>query len=542
MSPRHADLVLRGGKVTTLAVDGTTPEEAQSLAIERDRVVWVGDDSDADAWVGPETEVVDLGGRRVIPGLNDGHVHFVRAGLTWNDEIRWGTISSLADGLRQIEEQVASTPPGTWIRVIGGWHPSQFEEQRHPTQDELNELAPEHPVIVQFLYEWAIVNDAAYELIDWEGAQESGVDPSTLDRDEDGRPIGLVRGMPSLRWLQAQLPVPSLAQQVESTRAASLEFSSFGITALIDGGGSNTGPDKYDAVYESWRRGELTVRVRTTVHPSDPGTEEEQIGGFLRYSHHRQGDDMLSVLAIGENITFPVSDSFARLPDLSDHQLDRLRAIFDACAAKRWTVQMHMIRPEKTAAMLDLWREVHEKHDISELRWGIVHGTSLTVEDIPTLKELGIGVLAEALLRLEGDEVTNYWGEERLRWAPPVKALREAGVPTTVGSDALRVASYNPYATLQWLLTGQTLTGRQVWDPANVLDRRAALESVTTDATWFSFEESQRGRLQPGYLADLAVLSDDYFAVGTDELLDLRSELTIVGGRTVWSSDAFARA
>ncbi len=539
MNHRPADVVLRGGRITTLSSSESTPDEATALAIIGERVAWAGDDDAVGSWIGPATMVVDLEGRRVVPGLIDAHVHFVRAGFTWLDEIRWGTVDSLAEGYDLIAEEVRSKPAGEWIRVIGGWHPTQFVENRHPTKAELDELAPDHPVIVQFLYEWAIVNQAALERIDWDSAADWNVDPETLEKDADGNVTGRVSTMPSLRWLQAQLPLPDLERQVESTRAASREFSSFGITGLIDGGGSNTGPDRYDAVYESWRRGELSVRVRTTVHPSDPGTEEEQIGGFLRYSHARQGDRMLQVLAIGENILFAVGDSFARLPDLSEKQLDRCRAIFEACAAKRWTVQMHMIRPEKTAAMLDLWREVHEKHDISDLRWAIVHGTSLTEDDIPTLKELGIGVLPEALLRLEGDEVTGYWGEERLRAAPPVKAFREAGVPVAVGSDAMRVASHNPFTVLQWLVTGQTLSGRQVWDPQRTLDRRSALECISASATWFSFEEHDRGRLEPGHLADLAVLTADLFEVDEADIPAIRSDMTMVGGRVVWVSQGF---
>ncbi len=541
-TPHAPDLVLVNGAITTLASDGVTPPEVAAIAIRHGRVVWTGDSDAASEFVGPATQVIDLGGRRVIPGIVDAHVHFVRAGLTWKDEVRWGTTTSLEQGLAQIADRARSTPAGSWIRVMGGWHPSQFPEGRGPTQEELDAVAPDHPVLVQFLYEWGLLNTVGRELIDWRTADEFGVDPSTIDTDESGDPVGVVRTSPSLRWLQSQLTFPDLDGQVDSTATAATEFLSLGVTGLIDGGGANTGPDKYDAVYEAWRQGRLPLRVRTTVHTSKAGDEEQDIAGFLRYSHARQGDEFLRVLGIGETILYPTHDDFGRPAQLTPENRDRLRWVFDLCARRRWTVQMHMMRPDTLDAVLPMWQEAHAEHGIADLRWAIVHGTGLTSRHVPVLRELGVGVITEALLRLSGDDALEYWSADDLAFAPPIHELRAAGVPVAVGSDGLRVSNYNPFATLQWLVTGHALSGRRIWDEDNVLDRHTALELACAQGPWFSFEDHDRGRIQPGLLADLSVLSEDYFALPPDELPRIRSELTLVGGVARWSGEAFAGA
>lgn len=533
MTPRQADIVLTHGAVTTMADPSDTPEEAEALAIVGDRVAAVGSNDEIASWVGEETHEIDLGGRRVIPGLIDAHVHFARAGFTWNEEVRWGTAESLEEALELIAQRTTEVPPGTWVMVIGGWHPSQFEEGRHPTLEDLDRVAPEHPVLVQFLYEWGLLNTRARNLVPLHRAVSEGVDPETIDLDEAGSPVG-VRTLPSLKWLYAQLPVPSLEDQVRSTVAAGREFVKFGVTGVIDGGGANTGADVYRPIFETWRRGELVPRIRLTLHSSGPGEEETEVGGYIRFLHPRHGDSILSVLAVGEIVMWPFHDSFDRVPDSSIENQERLAAILRDCAENGWTVQMHLIHPQNTDLVIDLWSQIHTEIPIDGLRWAIVHGESVRADHTERLASMGAGVIAEAVLRMGGDEVLEIWGEDRAAFAPNIRSLRESGVRVAVGSDGLRAATYNPFATLQWLVTGTSLTGTQIWHRDNVLDRKEALALLTREAAWFSFEENSRGRIQPGYLADIAVLTDDYFSIDASAMPSLRSYLTLVGGEVVW--------
>ncbi|MDH3308125.1 MAG: amidohydrolase family protein, partial [Acidimicrobiia bacterium] len=371
MARRPADTVIVGGRVTTMRTDEIN--DAQALAVSGDRVAAVGSESEIRALIDDETLVIDVGGRTVIPGLIDAHVHFARAGFTWENEVRWGTVTSLAEGLSLIAERADSLPPGEWITVIGGWHPFQFAEKQHPTIEDLDRVAPDHPVLVQFLYEYGMLNTLGKEFVPLERAAAEGVAPDTVEQDDRGAPTGVVRSQHSLKWLYAQLPVPSFEDQVRSTIAAGREFARFGITGVIDGGGVNTGPDVYGPIFEVWRRRELTPRVRLLMHSGGPGAEEAEIGGYLRFIPSRVGDEKLSVLGVGEVILWPLHDHVPRPPTITPENVSRAEAIFRDCAGSGRTVQMHIIHPDTTELVIDMWSRVHASTPIDGLRWTIVH-------------------------------------------------------------------------------------------------------------------------------------------------------------------------
>jgi predicted amidohydrolase YtcJ len=345
--------------------------------------------------------------------------------------------------------------------------------------------------------------------------------------------------MAELRQLYWQLPAPTLEQQVASTAAASAELSRVGLTGVIDGGGSNAGPDIYRAVYETWRRGQLTVRTRLLVHATKPGTEMEELQGFLRYLPAGLGDDMLRVLGMGEIVHYGVHDGFERDPQPAASTVEELDEIFRACLRERWPVQIHTIRPDTIELVLGLWERLPDGELVRRLRWSLVHGEGLGADQVARLAALGAGVLAPAMLRFEGEGLTAQWATDRAGFTPPLRGLLDAGVRLGGGTDAMRVASYDPFTALHWYVTGQTVTGRELSDERNLLTRTEALRAYTHEAAWFSFDEQSRGRLQPGMLADLAVLDRDYFTVPAAEIPAVRSELTLVSGRPTWTSGYF---
>ena len=537
-----ADVVLLNGRVTTMSPPGLGPAEAEAVAIRDGRILAVGATREIEVYIGERTEVLDMAGRRVIPGLIDSHVHFARAGLTWNDETHWEGVRDLATALSLIERDTHRRPPGSWIRVHGGWHHEQFAEHRPPTRAELDAVTPDHPTVVQLMYEWGMLNTSGIRTIGLTAEVADAVDPAAFDRDADGTPNGVVRGMAALRWLYSQLPKPTFEEQVASTAAASREFSRMGITGLIDGGGTNSGPDIYRAVYEVWRRHQLTTRVRLTVHSSGPNAEPEELPGYLRFTHHRFGDDLLRVLGVGEIILYAVHDSETRRPDLSTPVVNQLLEVFESFAAARWPLQIHAQRAETVESVLDLWERVIEKYPIDELRWSLVHAECLTPPMIARVKRLGVGVLTPTLFRFEGDIMLDLWGEELMKTSPPLRAVLDAGIPLGGGTDAMRVASYNPYEALHWYLTGYTMSGRPTRNAENLLSREEALRIYTIGAAWFSFEENLRGSLDPGKLADVVVLDKDYFHIPEDEIPSIQPDLTVVGGKIVWRSPALDTA
>jgi hypothetical protein len=538
-TPPAPDLVLLNGKVTVTAGRKHRPHESEAIAIRSGRVLAVGANDDVSGLAGEATTVVDVEGRRVIPGLIDSHVHFVRAGVTWNDETRWERIHDLEEGLGLIRDAAQTRPFGTWIRVIGGWHPNQLTDRRGPTLEELDRVAPGHPVIVQNQYEWALLNTLGMQAMGLTSEVADAVGPVSLDRDGDGRPLGIVRGIASLRWLYAQLPVPSLEEQVESTVALSREFARFGITGVIDGGGINSGPDMYRAVSEARRRNQLRTRVRLMIHASGPGVEREEYETYLRDVHPLEGDASLQVIGLGEIVLYAIHDSTSRPPSLTREAREDLDWICARFAAARWPLQIHACRRETVDAILDCWEAVDREHPVRALRWGLVHAECLDPSTIERLRRLGAGALIPSLFRFEGDSLLDSCGAERMRTSPPLRAILNAGVPLGGGTDALRVASYLPFTALRWYTDGLSVSGQRTRDDANLLSREEALRAYTAAGAWFSFEEQSRGTLEPGRLADLAVLSGDYFSVPAEEIADLESELTLLGGEPVWSAPPF---
>ena len=186
-----ADLVLQNGRVTTL--DPQQPE-ARELVIKDGRIIGV--DNASQFQLGPATRIIDLGGRRVIPGLNDSHLHVIRGGLNYNMELRWDGVPSLADGLRILREQAARTPVPQWVRIVGGWNEFQFAERRLPTLDEINAAAPDTPVFVLHLYDRALLNRAALRAVGY-GKDTPEFPGGEIQRDKAGNPTGMLIARPN---------------------------------------------------------------------------------------------------------------------------------------------------------------------------------------------------------------------------------------------------------------------------------------------------------------------------------------------------------
>ncbi len=224
---------------------------------------------------GPDTLITDLGGRRVIPGLIDAHFHAVRAGLTWNKELHWTGVRDIASALASIRRATASTEPGSWIRVVGGWHPSQFLENRVPTRAELDEVSGDHPVYVQALYESAVLNSEALKVVGFDalaGDPPGGV----VERSRDGEPTGVITGMGAFGACLALMGPTSASEQVSGTAAMMRQLHGLGVTGIVDPGGFNVPPESYEPLFDLWRRGDLTMRMRLFVSAVDAGSEYEQ--------------------------------------------------------------------------------------------------------------------------------------------------------------------------------------------------------------------------------------------------------------------------
>ncbi|QBI20902.1 amidohydrolase [Egibacter rhizosphaerae] len=533
---RSAELVLTGGEVFV----GLGLGRERAVAIADGRVLAVGSDEQCRSTAGPGTVVVDLQGRTVVPGLIDSHVHVVRAGLTWSWELRWDEVPSLREGLDVIARAARQRPRGEWLAVVGGWHPGQFVEHREPTLAELEEVAPDHPVYVQLLYERALLNRAAM--------RACGLDAGTPDpaggrflRDEQGAPTGVVTGVPAFNAVLSAVPAPDRAAAVASTRQLAEHLLAFGLTGVVDPGGFGMDADTYAPLFELWRGHALPLRTRLYVCPTAPGQEEADVDGWLRHQASGFGDPWLRLTGIGEIAAFGCHDMEGLAPhEVTPESAAVLERVGERIAARGWPLHLHAIRDETIDAVLDVWERIDAHTPLAGLRWSLAHADAISSRNLGRLEALGAGIGVQDRLVYRGGDSAAAWGAEVAATAPPLRRMRDAGIPVGAGTDATRVASPNPWVSLWWLVTGGTLDGSPPRDPGERLTREEALHCYTAGSAWFSFEEHERGTLRPGARADLAVLDDDYFTVPEARIRELRAELTVVDGRALHAEGAFA--
>jgi predicted amidohydrolase YtcJ len=530
-----ADLVLHNGRITTL--DRSNPE-ANAIAIRDGLVLAAGDEAEVMRLAGDETKLIDLGGRRVIPGLNDSHTHLIRGGLNYNMELRWEGVPSLADALRMLEEQAERTPAPQWVRVVGGWSEFQFAERRMPTLDEINAAAPETPVFILHLYGRALLNRAAIEVLGF-GPDTPNPPGGVIEKDAAGKPTGLLIAKPSALILYstlAQGPKLPLEDQINSTRHYMREMNRLGITSVIDaGGGGQNYPEDYEVISKLNEAGELTVRIAYNLFAQRPGHELGDYERWIAMTEPGAGDTMLRMNGAGENLTWSAADFENFLeprPDLAPAMESELEPIVELLAGRKWPFRIHATYDESIDRFLSVFERVNGRQPF-QTRFIIDHAETISPRNIERIKALGGGIAIQHRMAFQGRYFVDRYGAEAARTTPPVKRMLDMEVPVGAGTDATRVASYDPWVGLYWLTTGKTLGGLQLYGEDNVLDRETALRLWTEGSAWFSGEQEVKGTLAPGKYADLAVLSADYMRMPSEEIRRINAVLTIVGGRIV---------
>jgi predicted amidohydrolase YtcJ len=535
--------VLYHGKVTTL--DPANPE-VTAVAVTDGRITATGSDDDVLALAGAGTQKIDLGGRRVIPGLNDSHLHVIRAGLFYNLELRWDGVPSVAQALEQLRVQAERTPPPQWVRVIGGWNEFQFAEGRMPTLEEINEAAPDTPVFVLHLYDSALLNRAALRALGF-GPDTPNPPGGLIARDGRGNPTGLLIAEPSALILYstiANAPTLSHEDQLNSTRHYLRELNRFGVTSVSDaGGGGQNYPEDYAVVKRLANDGHLTVRIAYSLFAQKSGAELADYRRWLGMTHPGDGDDLLRVNGAGENLVWSAADFENFLqprPDLRPVMEAELEAVVRTLAEARWPWRIHATYDESIGRFLDIFERVHRDAPIDKLRWFIDHAETVSERNLDRIQALGGGVAIQHRMAYQGEYYIRRYGVESAKRRPPLRRMLERGLPVGAGTDGTRVASYHPWTCLWWMVTSKTVGGSVLHDEADRLTREEALRLYTHGSAWFSGEDDRKGRLMPGSYADMAVLSGDYFAVAEDEIRGLESLMTIVSGRVVYGAGEFA--
>ncbi len=544
-----ADLIIRNGKILTL--DDGQPN-ASALAVREGKFVRVGTDKAVMAFKGPQTKVIDAGGRRVIPGLNDSHIHVIRGGRFYNLELRWDGVKSLKAGLDMIREQAKRTPAGQWVRVVGGWSEYQFEERRLPTLEEINEVAPGTPLFVLCLYGKAFMNKA--------GLAAAGITRDTpnppgglIEKDENGEPTGLLVAEPNAFLLYSTLakgPVLSFEDQLNSSRQFMRDLNRFGLTSAVDaGGGFQNYPADYATTDTLARRGQLTLRIPYYLFAQKGGQELQDYAQWISLVDLDHQDEKLLELGYsleggGENLVAAGADfeNFREVrPQLTPAMEGQLKEVVGLLVKNRWPFRLHATYDESITRFLDVMEAVNAETPFNGLRWYFDHAETISEENLLRVKALGGGIAIQNRMSFQGESFISRYGRKAAQATPPFRRMIQMGLPVAMGTDATRVSSYNPWVALHWLVTGKTLGGTALYPKENLLDRTQALKLYTLGGATLTGERDIKGVIKAGQLADLAILTADYLSVPEDEIPRIESVLTLLGGKVVYGKGEYEK-
>jgi predicted amidohydrolase YtcJ len=535
------ELILHNGAITTL--DQKTPQ-VSALTISEGVITAAGGE-DLLSTADNNSKRIDLRGRRVIPGLNDSHIHLIRGGLNFNMELRWDGVPSLAQALDMLREQARRTPAPQWVRVIGGWTEFQFTERRMPSLEEINQAAPDTAVFVLHLYDRAILNAAALRVL---GYTRETPDPpgGEIQRDRKGNPTGILIAKPNAMLLYASLakgPKLGLEDQVNSSRHFMRELNRLGLTSVIDaGGGFQNYPDDYRVIEGLAARKELTLRIAYNLFTQHPGEELQDFTRWVGTSTPGEGDDFYRLNGAGEMLVFSAADFEDFLeppPVLAPAMEQELNKVISLLVAKRWPFRLHATYDQSISRFLEVFERVNREIPFAGLRWFFDHAETISPQNLERVRALGGGIAIQDRMAFQGEYFRERFGSRVAEQSPPLRRMLDLGIPVGAGTDATRVASYNPWVSLYWMVSGRTVGRMQLYPENNRLDRLEALRLYTVGSSWFSGEEGKKGMLVPGQFADLAVLSDDYLSVPEERIRGIESLLTMVGGKIVYGAGDF---
>ncbi len=542
------DLIVYNAKVTTL---NSEQSNATAIAVKDGQFIAVGADKDILALKEKTTTVIDAHGRRMIPGLNDSHLHATRGGRFYNMELRWEGVNSLEKALQMIKEQAARTPKGQWVRVIGGWSPYQFEERRMPSMKELNEAAPDTPLFILYLYSQGFLNKAGMEAL---GIDKNTQPPwgSEYVKDEKGELTGLLIADPNPMILYktiSALPAMNSEEQINSTQHFYRDLVSKGLTSVIDaGGGGHYFPNDYRATQILAERGDVPLRISYYLFPQTAHKEymdfeqwiknnkvDQNGNAFLPNGYRLKGGGEFLVWSAGDYENF-----MSPRPDLKEEYHTELTNVTELLVKNDWPLRIHATYDQSIGKILDVFEDVNKRHPFKNIRWAFDHAETVKDTNLKRIKALGGGIAIQDRMAFAGEAFVERYGAEAAKYAPPIRKMLDMDIPVGAGTDGTRVSSYDPWVSLYWLTSGKTVGGLQLFASDNILSREEALRLYTRGSAWFSREEHLKGQIAAGQYADFILLTDDYMTIKEDAIKDIRSVLTIVGGKVKYGAAEYS--
>ena len=528
-----ADTVLRNGRF--LSLDSTISD---AIAIRDKRIQALGKSQDIEAFIGPRTKVIDVREHTVIPGLIDSHIHAIRAGLTEDTEVSWAGVKSLATAIELLVRAAKTRPRGTWLIVAGGWTEAQFTEKRRPSLQEIEKAIPHHHVYIQKSYASVLISSKGVSQLGLHN-QAGLASRLTADIDKNGAPTDWINGTArTISDVYNLLPRPSLYQQVHGTKKFFKKLASYGITGVVDPGGYNLPLEAYKPLFQIWKYGQLKLRVNFSISAPARNAELTDFQTILKNQNFTAPHDgMLTFNGIGENVAWGMYNNES--PSALDQA--HLKEVLVWAAQQKLTATFHWNTNETVHMLLDVIEAVHQITPISSLRWSIAHLNNASVESLQRMQALHMGWLVQNASHFEHGRFLDKYGAQESLKIPPIATAMKLGLHIGAGTDAHRVMSYNPFVSLQWFIDGKTVDGQDTRAPTELISRMDALKLYTQGSAWFAHADKDRGDLQVGMLADLAVLDKDFLTIPTQDISSIRSHLTMVDGKVVYTSGVLGR-
>lgn len=547
-----ADLIVYHAKITTLTA---AQPQATALAVSAGRIYAVGNDEEILALKDGHTRLIDADGRRLIPGLEDSHMHPLNE-KSFTYKVRWDNVPTLKRALEMLTEQAARTPDGQWVKVHGAWSPYQFKEQRYPTIEELNKAVPDKPLYVQYAYNRVWLNKPAIKFFGL-GTPKFPMLPGTeLEKDSKGNYTGVIQGYTFVFLaMDAMLPTATPQEQVSSLEHLIKDLNRFGLTSVIDNSSLIGYPEGHAPLQTLIKEKRLNIRLPfadlgfsydpqknwvdteieriTKVSPLSPG---QNLHPTLEHGYEYEGTGEVLRAEIHDHENFDKPTFLIPEEKMREYAEEDVRKLIQ----KRIPFRIHITYNENLTPFLDAMEKVVKTTPLDGMRWSVEHAETISDENIARIKTLGGGIALDAKMALHGEAFAKTHGMEKALYTPRFRALIKSGIPLSLTSDAFRVSPGNPWIGISWAVTGKSISGKVILAEDNRLTREEALRLYTTGAAWFEYQETDKGRIAPGNLADFVLLSDDYFSVPDDQIKNLQSVLTVVGGKIVYGSDKYS--
>lgn len=532
-----ADLILFNGKIITV---NENFEVMESVAIKDGKFLAVGTNNEVKAFADENTELIDLKGKTVVPGLIDTHIHVEMCAK----QVGWVNLEKareIKDVLELISDRVQKTPIGETIMVWGPWHEKQLKEGRMLTRWDIDQVSPHHPVVILRGGHVAMCNSKALEI---SGITKDTPNPEhgIIVRDKDTGEATGVLIEDGKKLIENLIPNVSEEDMIENIHSFMAEQNAYGVTGMTDPLITQKDIEIYKKVVKF---GNPTARI-SGLHFVNSLEETKDV--FSTYKH-LEGDDFFRITGIksfadggveGAWLKDPYQivkgqqedPNFRGVPYFGGEREVELRKMLKLTAKEGWQIQIHVAGDAATEQIVNLYEEVSNEYPIDAYRWTAMHVLDANAKDLERMKDIGCSVTVQNLSYLLGKNMVAYWGQEKASNAAAIRSMIDLGIPIGGGTDS-PVVPWNPFISMHWMVTRKLVDGT-VLGIHEGITREEAIKIWTIGSAYNQFNENNLGSIEPGKFADLAVLSDDILSISEEEIKNLYSELTMVNGKIVY--------